>query len=82
MGIVTALLAMAELALQLWVSKDKRKYIDQIASIKQAYYEEENKPDADRSDAVMDNLREQLCLVAASIQADAGQPTPTPPPAS
>lgn len=81
--IISELLTMARLALTLLVDKEQRKYIDELATIEKALYAEENKPlvpppdnpNADlRSDAVIDNLHEQLCIVTASIAADIKKP--------
>lgn len=83
LAIVAAVIGSLELALTLWVSKDKRKYIDQLADLKRRYYDEENKPvvpppgnpnAALRSDAVLDVLRNELCILYASISADIGKP--------
>jgi hypothetical protein len=68
-----SLLKAVELALELWVSKEKRKYIDEVAEIKRAYYEEDQKPRGERSNAVLDNLRIRLCIVSEQLAAEAGK---------
>ena len=61
---IDALIKSLEAGLSLWASKEKRKYLDKVISLKRDFYEEYNKPDDDRSDAVMDNIRLQLRIVA------------------
>lgn len=65
-----AILGIIEAALSIWASKLRQKYIDKVESVKRAYYVEMNKPPADRSDAVLDNLEFELRITAASLAAD------------
>lgn len=58
------------LALELWNSKDKRKYSDRIAELERAYEDEDNQPRGKRSNAVLDNLRTELCIVGKQLAAD------------
>lgn len=51
--------------------KVERKYIDEYVSLKRDWYEEKNKPEGVRSDAVLDNLKHELLLVGEAIAADA-----------
>lgn len=62
-----ALLKLAGGVVDWLVLKEKNKYRDKLASLKKAYYEESNKPDSERSDAVLDNLSFELRLVSDSI---------------
>lgn len=61
-------------ALEIWNSKEKTKYVDRLVSIKTSYYREFNKPDSARSDAVLDNLRIELCILADAFSAAARAP--------
>jgi chorismate mutase len=63
----SAILGIIEAALSIWSSKLRQKYIDRVGEIKRAYYEEYNKPDAERSDAVLDNLANELCIAAQEL---------------
>lgn len=58
--------------LELWASKEKHKYIDEMISLKKAYYEEWNKPLDRRSDVVLDNINFKLRLLCDSFVASAG----------
>lgn len=69
-----SLLAIVGAVLQLWASKEKRKYIDEKMAIEKAYYEEQNKPAELRSDAVLDSLEFRLRILASAIAADVGKP--------
>ena len=57
--------------LSIWESKEKTKYVDRYISLKTSYYREFNKPDAARSDAVLDNLRDELCILSDAFSAAA-----------
>lgn len=71
-----SLLAIVGAVLQLWASKEKRKYIDEKMAIEKAYYEEQNKPAEQRSDAVLDSLEFRLRVLAVAIAADVGKSVP------
>ncbi len=66
--------------LTLWSDKEKSKYQDKYIKLKRAIYEEENKPANERSDAVLDNLAFELCLLGDSFSARVGEQNPTPKP--
>jgi hypothetical protein len=55
--------------LSLWASKEKTKYIDRLISLRKEYREEYNKPADLRSDAVLDNILFELCLLGDSFGA-------------
>lgn len=74
----TVLLNCLNAGLTLWDDKEKTKYVDQLISLKEQYYAEFNKPDASRSDAVLDNLEFQLRVLATSFAAGVGKPNPPP----
>lgn len=63
----TALLQVLLAGLQLWTDKEKTKYVDQLMKLKKEYYEEVNKPDDKRDDAVLDNLEFQLRLLGSAF---------------
>ncbi len=69
-----ALLTVLGAGLQIWASKEKRKYIDKLLKIKKEYREEESKPYENRSDAVLDNLEFELKLLGLAFAADASSP--------
>lgn len=58
--------------LSLWESKEKRKYVDRLMELKRDYYEEYNKDPSIRSDAVLDNIQHELCLLGNAFSADVG----------
>ena len=66
------ILGLLKTALDLWLSKEKTKYIDQMMSLKQRYYEEYNKPESERSDAELDYLLFELRNLAIAFTAQAG----------
>lgn len=74
----TVLLNCLNAGLTLWDDKEKTKYLDQMISLKESYYAEFNKPDAERSDAVLDNLEFQLRVLATSFAAGVGKPNAAP----
>lgn len=69
-----AILGIVEAALSIWQSKLRQKYIDKVEQIKRDYYAEVNKPLAERSDAVLDNLEFELRITTSSLAADLRAP--------
>lgn len=63
--------------LSLWASKEKNKYIDRLIKLRKDYREEYNKPLSVRSDAVLDNLFFELCLLGDSFGASVRAANPT-----
>ena len=61
-------------ALKLWETKEKQKYIDEYLSLREQYEKEYNRPDGDRSAAVLDNLEFKLRLIAIAVTAGVGKP--------
>ena len=57
-------------ALSIWANAAKTKYIDQKIAIETQYYAEQNKPDGQRSDAILDDLEEQLKVLAMGVAAE------------
>jgi len=68
---VPAIIQLVDVILDIVKIKIERKYIDQYLELKRAWYEETNKADAVRSDAVLDNLKFELRVVSEAIAADA-----------
>jgi hypothetical protein len=71
-GIIGALLEILSAALSIWESKEKRKYIDRKLELEKRYYEEYNKPDSVRSDAVLDNIEFELRQLARTVASEIG----------
>ena len=67
---VAAILAIIGAALQIWEYKEKRKYIDEFNDLKNQWYVEINKPEAERDQAVLDNLKFKIKNLAFSITVD------------
>lgn len=55
--------------LSIWESKEKTRYIDRLERAKRAFDDEYKKPPSERSDAVLDDCRFELRLVADSFHA-------------
>lgn len=68
----SALLKVLGAGLSLWASKEARKYIDKKIALEKAWYEEYNKDDASRSNAVLDNLEFELRTLAIAFAAEVG----------
>lgn len=69
----SALLAVLGAGLELWASKEKHKYIDQLTDLERRHREEENKPSDQRSDAVLDNLEFELRQLGRNFAAAVGK---------
>ncbi len=69
---VTAFLNVLYAGLQLWTSKEKTKYIDQLIELKEDYYAEYKKDPVYRSDARLDNLLFKMQLVGTGFAAAVG----------
>ncbi len=65
------ILSLLNTGLQLWLSKEKTKYIDQMMQLQKDYYAEYNKPLSERDDAVLDNLFFQLRVLAIAFSTSA-----------
>lgn len=63
-----AILALLTSGLNFLDDKLKTKYIDEMIDIKQQYYDEQNKPDADW--ALLDNLEFRMCNLTLGVAAD------------
>lgn len=66
---VESILGILEAGLSLWQSYEKRKYVDKLMSLKRDYYNELKKDPAERSDAVLDNIRFELLNLGAGFSA-------------
>lgn len=66
--------------LSLWESKEKTKYQDQLIELKEKYREEFNKPVGERSNAALDDIRFELCLLGNAFGAAVGATNPVPKP--
>ena len=64
------ILQLLEVGLQLWLSKEKTKYIDRKMDLQRRYYEEMAKPQADRSDVVLDNLEFELKILSIAFMSE------------
>lgn len=69
---IELILSLAASALSIWASKEKTKYSDQLGELQKAYYEEYNKPLAERSDAALDNIEFQLRVLARQLSTAIG----------
>lgn len=65
------ILSLADGIVHLLGVKLDRKYLEEYNDLKLRIREEEAKPRDKQSDAVLDNLRNKLCLVAGTIAAEA-----------
>lgn len=69
---VETIFSLLSSGLSLWQHKDKTKYADELIDLKKRWYEESNKADADRDDAVLDSIEFQLRILAIGFTADVG----------
>ena len=67
----TTLMQTLLVGLQLWQHKEANKYHDRAMSLKRRYRDEFNKPEGERSDAVIDDLEFELRILADSFSAAA-----------
>lgn len=59
--------------LGIWQSKEKRKYVDKLISLKRDWYEEHNKSDEDIDHAVLDNIRQEITTLVDTVSSAMGQ---------
>lgn len=76
MGIFATLLSLADGIIHIIGKKIDRKYIEEYNDLKTRIREEEAKPRNEQSDAVLDNLKFKLCLVAGALAAEARKQNP------
>ncbi len=60
------------IALTLWDDKEKTKYQDSLMRLQRDYRDEDNKPDGERDNAVLDNLEFELCILIDSLASVTG----------
>lgn len=71
---IETIFSILQSALHIWEDKEKTKYLDKLMSLKKDYYEEYNKPLAERSDAVLDNISFELRILGTAFSASVGTP--------
>ena len=71
-SLATALAA----GLSIWAHKEKHKYVDRLMDLRKRHYEEYNKLDDYRSDAVLDNLEFELRVLASAFSTAVGEKNP------
>lgn len=64
---IAQIISLLSTGLTLWNNIEKNKYTDKLLELKTKYYEEENKPEDQRSDAVMDNIIFELKILSDSF---------------
>ena len=50
--------------LKLWTSKESTKYVDRVLKLQSGYVEEYNKPRAERNNAKLDEIQEELEMIS------------------
>ncbi len=69
--LLQTILSLADGIIHIIGKKLDRKYLEEYNELKIKIREEEAKPRVEQSDAVLDNLKFKLCLVANTIAAEA-----------
>lgn len=72
MDYIGLILKLAETGLGLWAQKDARKYLDELISLRQEYYEEFNKPLENRDDARLDRIEFRINILCESFASAVG----------
>lgn len=71
-SVTASLIKILELSLSIWDRKDKRKYLDELISLKKEFYAEYNKPREIRSNAILDDVRLRLRILCDSVASAIG----------
>lgn len=71
---VIFILGIIDKILDLWLTKEKTKYIDARIRIEKAYWEEINKPISERDFAILDNLEFELRSLLRALMTEAQNP--------
>lgn len=69
---IGSIIALLTAGLQLWGSKEKTKYLDRLIKLKKDFYEEYNKAENERDDAVLDNIAFDIKLLCDSFSSAIG----------
>lgn len=64
---VEALLSVLKYALSIGDTVLRRRYLDRVIKLEKLYYEESNKPEAERNHAFMDNIDAELRIIAKAV---------------
>lgn len=67
---ITAILSVVGSALSIWDSKLKQKYIDKHIDLQRKWFEAINAPEAERDNALIDNLEFEILLLLKSLAFD------------
>ena len=68
------LLGITLASLSIWKHKNATKYTRLVIELKDEFYEEYNKPENERSDAILDNLMHKLRIFSQGIASEIGTP--------
>lgn len=67
------IMQLLQTGLNLWDDKEKNKYVDKLMKLKQDYYVEINKPQAERDDAILDNIEFELRNLSIAFSTTVGK---------
>lgn len=65
--IIASLFTITKHSLNIYSTKQSRKYLDRVLFLEKVYYAEENKSEDERNHAVMDNCVNELCLLTETV---------------
>lgn len=68
-----ALLKVLGAGLSIWDSKEKSKYVDRLMRLKKEFYDEYNKPQDSRSDAILDGIEFELRVLSLAFSSSVGK---------
>lgn len=72
-----ALLLALGTGLTLWKNKDARRYQEKHLELARLFYAENNKPDGERDDSIVDLVDAELRILSHAFSSQAGKPKDT-----
>ncbi|QDP68082.1 MAG: hypothetical protein Unbinned5081contig1003_14 [Prokaryotic dsDNA virus sp.] len=69
---IESVFKLLEAGLTLWNTKESKQYLKEVINLKKEFYEEFNKDERNRSNAVLDNIKHQLRIIEEGFTSQVG----------
>tara|TARA_R100001086_G_C11848201_1_gene260856 strand:- start:9472 stop:9705 length:234 start_codon:yes stop_codon:yes gene_type:complete len=70
--VIESVFKLLEAGLTLWNTKESKQYLKEVINLKKEFYEEFNKDERNRSNAVLDNIKHQLRIIEEGFTSQVG----------
>jgi hypothetical protein len=70
MGWLGLLIGVLKAGLEIWATKEARKYIERLGELQRLHWDESNKPEGQKSAARIVNIENEIRILAQQAEAD------------